>query len=89
MAVVKLRERDKETLEKLGTCISRIKGETSNSEIVGLSLDFASSNMDKFLEEILNDVRDEPIISMLKKPAGKRGERTDARKIEEYLYDHR
>jgi hypothetical protein len=91
MAVVKLRERDKETLEKLASSLSKIKGETSNSEVVGLSLSFANSNMDRFLEIILNDIKDEPLIRMLRKPAGggKRGVKTDARKIEEYLYGTR
>lgn len=91
MPVVKLRERDKETLEKLGSSISKLKGQTSNSEIVGLSLKFASSNMDTFLKGVLKDLKDEPIIEMLRKPASgrKRAPKTDARKIEEYLYGHR
>lgn len=87
--VVKLRERDKKILETLASSVSKIKGQTSNSEVVGLSLNFASSNIDGFLEVILKDVRDEPIIKMLRKPVRKRGERTDARRVEEYLYGSR
>jgi hypothetical protein len=90
MAVVKLRERDKEILEKLTFSVSKIKGRSSNSEVVGLSVRFASSNMDTFLEGILKEIKDEPIIQMLRRPrGGKRGQKTDARRIEEYLYDSR
>jgi translation initiation factor RLI1 len=87
LAVVKLRKHDKETLEKLASSISKVKGHTSNSEVVSLSLSFARSNIDRFLDGILKDEENEPLIQMLRKPARK-GERTDARKIEEYLYDH-
>ncbi len=42
--------------------------------------------MDKFLEVILKDIKDEPMIRTTKKSSEKRGEKTDARRIEEYLY---
>jgi hypothetical protein len=85
---VKLRERDKKTLEKLALSVSKLKGQTSNSEVVGLSLSFASSNLDEFLDGILKEVKNESIIKMLRNPVRGRS-RTDARKIEEYLYDNR
>jgi len=41
--------------------------------------------MDEFLDKILEDIKDEPMLELLKNPA-RTGKKTDARKIEEYLY---
>ena len=85
MSVVKLRKKDKETLAKLTAAVQRVKGKTSSSEVVGLALKMANTNIDEFLKTILKNIEDEPVLELLRKPA-KRGEKTDARKIEEYLY---
>ena len=86
MSVVKLRKRDKEMLAKLASAVQSVKGKTSNSEVVGLALKLAESNMHEFLRMVLKDVEDDPVLGLLRNPA-KRGEKTDARKIEEYLYN--
>ena len=85
MPVVKLRERDKDALKKLATAVERVKGETSSSEVVGLSIRFARSNIDEFLETILEDLEGDSLVQMMKKPA-RRGGKTDARRVDEYLY---
>jgi len=85
MSVVKLRKKDKETLEELVSAVQNLKGETSHSEVIGLALKLARTNIDEFLEIILKDIKDEPMLELLRKPA-RRGEKTDARRIEEYLY---
>lgn len=85
MSVVKLRKRDRETLQELSSAVERLKGQTSNSEVVGLALALAKSKVDEFLKMTMKDVEGEPLLELLKRQARK-GEKTDARRIEEYLY---
>jgi len=84
--VVRLRPRDKRTLDTLVDSVSKVRGKTSSSEFVGLSLDFASSNIDNFLEGIIDRMKDDPIMQLMRNPARK-GERNDSRRLEGYLYD--
>ena len=79
------KERQGNAGRELTSAVENLKGQTSNSEVVGLALKLAKSNMDKFLEIILKDIKDEPMLELLRNPA-RRGEKTDARRIEEYLY---
>ena len=81
---VKLRKRDKETLDKLVDVVGKLRGDTSKSEVVGLSLKFARSNQDGFLKSILEGVGEDSLLGIVKNSF--RGTKTDARKIEEYLY---
>ncbi|MDG6995826.1 MAG: hypothetical protein JRN52_07880 [Nitrososphaerota archaeon] len=85
MSAVKLSKKDKETLVKLASAVKLVKQKTSDSEVVGLALDFANSNFDEFLVMLLKDIEDEPLLDILRKPA-RRGLKTEARKIEHYLY---
>ena len=41
--------------------------------------------MGKFLDRILKDIKDEPMLELLRNPA-RRGKETDAKRIEEFLY---
>ena len=71
-------------MDKLTATISKVKGKASKSEVVGLSVRFAQQNMDEFLGAVLKDLETEPILGTLRNPV--EGERTDARRVEEYLY---
>jgi hypothetical protein len=42
--------------------------------------------MDKFLEVILDDIKDEPLLELLRNQREGASKKTNARRIEEYLY---
>jgi hypothetical protein len=83
-SVVKLRKNDRKVLETLLSKVWRVRKDATKSEILGLSLRFAESNLDRFLETALRDLETEPMFDILRHPA--RGAKTDARRVEEYLY---
>lgn len=84
MAVVKLRETDKKKLDKLTSAVSRAKGKANKSEVLGLSLSFVEQNLDEFLATSVADLKDEPLLEILRHPAA--GQKTNASKVKEYLY---
>ncbi|MGI0083841.1 MAG: hypothetical protein ACREBQ_02050 [Nitrososphaerales archaeon] len=84
MAVVKLRERDKKKLDKLTLTIKMLRGKASKSEVLGFSLSFAENNLNEFISAAFPDLEKESIVQVIKNPVS--GERTDARRVKEYLY---
>lgn len=84
MAVVKLRKEDQKTLDRLQSTIRGMKMGTSKSEVLGLSLRFAHSKLDEFVATVIEDLERESVIDLLRNP--REGEKTDARRVEEYLY---
>lgn len=84
MAVVKLRKEDQKILGRLESTIKAVKGETSRSEVLGLSLKFTHSKLDEFLATVLKNLEDESVLDLVRNPG--EGEKTDARRVEEYLY---
>ena len=84
MAVVKLRKGDEKILDGLESTIRAVKGRTNKAEAVGLGLRFAYSKLDEFVVTILKDVESEPLLDLVRNPSD--GEKTDARRVEEYLY---
>jgi len=52
LVVVKLRKQDQRILEDLKTKIRAVKGETSGSEALGLSLRFTHSKADEFFASL-------------------------------------
>ncbi|MGA2664061.1 MAG: hypothetical protein ABSF83_03870 [Nitrososphaerales archaeon] len=84
MPVVKLRNKDREVFDELRSRINDVKGDTSGSEVLSLALRFARSRLDVFLATIVQDLEGEPVLDLLRNPGD--GERTDARRADEYLY---
>lgn len=84
MSVVKLRKEDQKIFNELKSRIKDVKGNVSGSEVLSLSLRFTQSKLDDFLAAIIKNLEDEPALDLLRNPGD--GERTDARKVEEYLY---
>ena len=84
MSVVKLRKEDQKVFDELKSRIKDVKGDTNGSEVLSLSLRFTRSRLDDFLAAVIKNLEDEPILDLLRNPGN--GERTDARKVEEYLY---
>ncbi len=81
---MKLREIDKKKLDKLRSTIIKVKGKASKSEVLGLSLSFAEKNLDQFIATGLVDLKNEPVLDLIRKPAS--GQKTNAKKVKEYLY---
>jgi predicted AAA+ superfamily ATPase len=84
LAVVKLRKEDQKILEELKSKVKTVKGETSGSEVLGLSLRFTYSKTDEFLATVIKNLEKESVLDLLRNPS--EGEKTDARRVEEYLY---
>lgn len=82
--MVKLRKEDELRLERLAQEIMKVKGKESKSKVLGLSLKFAQENLNEFLATVLGDLEGEPMLRVLRTPAV--GQKTDARKVKEYLY---
>jgi len=61
-----------------------VKGETSGSEVLGLSLRVTRSKLDEFVATVIKNLENESVLDLLRVPID--GEKTDARKVEEYLY---
>lgn len=84
MSVVKLRKEDQKIFDELKSRVKDIKGSVSGSEVLSLSLHFTRLKLDDFLATVIKNIENEPILDLLRNPG--EGERTDARKTEEYLY---
>jgi len=84
LAVVKLREADQKILDELKSKVKAVKGEASASEVLGLSLQFARSRVDEFVDAVSKELEGDSILDLLRNPG--QGEKTDARKVDEYLY---
>ncbi len=84
MAVVKLRKEDQELLDKLKSTVKAVRGEASGSEVLGLSLRFTHSKLDEFVATVVKNLTNESVLDVLRHPS--EGGKTDARKVEEYLY---
>lgn len=84
MSVVKLRKEDQKIFDELKSRIKDLKGDASGSEVLSLSLRFTQSRLDDFLAAVIKNLENEPVLDLLRNPGD--GERTDARKAEEYLY---
>ncbi len=84
MAFSKLKKNDKKTKDKLTSAVSKVKGKANKSEVLGFSLRFAQQNLNRFLASLLEDLERDPLLEILRNPA--RGKKTDAKKIEKYLY---
>ncbi|MHB8567733.1 MAG: hypothetical protein ACYC7D_14625 [Nitrososphaerales archaeon] len=79
VSAVKLRKRDK-------LAVHSLKGQTGNSEVVGLAQCWRGQTWISFLREYWRASRTTRCnIELLRKPA-RRGKMTDAKSIEEYLY---
>ena len=81
---MKVRREDWKIFEELKSRIKDVKGNASSSEVLGLSLRFTQSRLDDFLASVIRSLESEPILDLVRNPGV--GERTDARKAEEYLY---
>jgi hypothetical protein len=84
LSVVKLRKEDQKVFDDLKSRIKDVKGNVSGSEVLSLSLRFTQSKLDDFLAVVIKNLEDEPVLDLLRNPGD--GDRTDARKAEEYLY---
>jgi len=84
LPVVKLRREDQEILDELKSKVKAVKGHASGSEVLGLSLRFAHSRIDEFVATASRGLEDDTILGLLRNPG--EGGKTDARKVEEYLY---
>ncbi len=84
MPVVKLRKEDQRILDELKSKIKAVRGETSGSEVLGLSLRFTHSKLDEFVATVIKNLENESVLDLLRHPSD--GEKTDARRVEEYLY---
>ncbi len=81
---MKLRKEDQELLDKLKSTVKAVRGEASGSEVLGLSLRFTHSRLDEFVATVVKNLANEPILDVLRHPS--EGAKTDARRVEEYLY---
>jgi hypothetical protein len=60
--------------------VENSKGQTSNSEVVGLALKLARSSTDKFHDVILDNIKDEPMLELLRNSTRSEEKQEDRRK---------